>query len=138
MTKSKRKAGEEALELASQFREASKAVGDYLYGNWSGVPAGDRVTLQGLEITLLNLATDLVSQAVASFVAVGEDSIVELVAATKIATDAVSKVNSAKKVIRITTALIGLAASIPTGNWAGIKPAVDLLVGTVSKELSQD
>lgn len=131
MAKSRKQAAEEALELAAQFRNASKAVGDYLYPNWTIISPGDRITLQGLEITLLNLATDLVTQAVGFLVLAGQAAVVDLGAATKTATAAIARINSAKKVIKIATALIGLAASVPTGNWGGIKPAIDLLVATV-------
>lgn len=136
--KKEENAAEDALALATQFRNASKAVGDFLYPNWSSVTPDDRVTLQGLEITLLNLATDLVTQAVDFLIENGASIVVDLGEATRTATDAIANINKAKKVITIATALIGLAASIPTGNLGGIKSAMELLVDTTNEMIKED
>jgi len=113
---------EDALTLARHFREASTALGDYLYApaTWPTLPEKERAALQSLEVTLLNVATDLITQAVGVIIVEAQQSLAELVAATGSATTAIKNIKDVRKVIGITTALIGLAAAIPTGNAGAI------------------
>jgi len=114
---------QDALDLAKAFREAAKGVGDYLYGNWNALSAADRSRLRSMDVTLMNVATDLVTHAVGITIDTGQVSLSDLAGAAKVATDAFQKIADAKKSIVITTALIGLAAAIPTGNIATIVAA---------------
>lgn len=108
--------GADALALARVFREASTALGDYLYANWANILPSDRDKLRSLEVTLLNLATDLVTQAVGIVLDQEQGNLKALSDAANSAKSALEKINSAKNAIKITTALIVLAAAIPTGN----------------------
>lgn len=110
----------DALGLARVFREASTAIGDYLNENWANISPRDRDKLRSLEVTLLNLATDLVTQAVGIVLDQGQGNLKALSDAANSAKSALEKINSAKNAIKITTALIGLAAAIPTGNLNSI------------------
>jgi hypothetical protein len=116
---------DEARQLAAQFREASTLLGDYLYDNWAQIAPPDRDVIRSLEVTLLNLATDLVTQAAGITLDNAQASLKDLEAATQVAKKALKKINQAKKAINVVTALIGLAAAIPTGNIVSIVSAID-------------
>lgn len=111
---------QDALDLARTFRESAKAVGDYLYENWDVLSEASRGRLRSMDVTLMNVATDLVTHAVGVIIDEGQASLTDLSNATKTATDAIKKINDVKKSIVITTALIGLAAAIPTNNLSSI------------------
>ena len=118
---------QDALDLATAFRQAAKAVGDYLYGNWNDLAAADRSRLRSMDVTLMNVATDLVTHAVGIAIDAGQVSLSDLSTAAKVATDTFQSIANAKKAIVIATALIGLAATIPTGNVATIAAALQNL-----------
>lgn len=111
---------QDALKLAKTYREAAKAVGDYLYENWDSISSTDRSRLRSMDVTLMNVATDLVTHAVGIVIDEGQASLSDLSDATKTATNAVNKIADVKKAIVITTALIGLAAAIPTNDMGSI------------------
>ena len=117
-------AAKQALQLARQFRLAAVAVGDRVFSEWDAMAKKDRAQLQSLEITLLNLATDLTTQAVGIALDDGKISLEALDRATESAREALEHIIDAKAMIGITTALIGLAATIPTGNVPGMIAAV--------------
>jgi hypothetical protein len=120
----KKVSANEALELAKGFRDASTKLGDVLYENWASIAPKERDKLRSLEVTLLNLSTDLVTQAVGIVLDDAKAGLKELGAATTTAKKAIAKIENVKKVINVVTALIGLAAAIPTGNIGSIVSAV--------------
>lgn len=131
-TSTKLKAAD-ALALAKAFREASTTLGDYLYEKWAEMSPSDRDKLRSLEVTLLNVATDLVTQAVGIVLDEGQGNLEALTDATSTAKKALANIDSAKKAIKIATALIGLAAAIPTGNLGSIYSAFKSVKDTVTQ-----
>ena len=125
-----------ALELARSFRETSTALGDYLYApaTWSSLPEAERDTLRSLEVTLLNVATDLVTQAVGKVLDDAQQSVDDLLAVTKQAKDAIKRIDDVKAGIAIATALIGLAAAISAGSAGAIFGAFKLVKDTMGAE----
>ncbi|MBP6544485.1 MAG: hypothetical protein KA265_17980 [Piscinibacter sp.] len=123
---------DDALSLARKFREAALAAGNFLYDNWAELDPRDRDTLRSLDITLQNVATDLVTQAVGITLDEAQTSIAKLAAATDKAKTALKKINDVKAAIGIVTALIGFAAAIPTGNIASIVSAVNAVKDATS------
>ena len=117
-------AAKQALQLARQFRLAAVAVGDRVLAEWDAIPKKDRAQLQSLEVTLFNLATDLTTQAVGIALDDGKIALASLDSATESAREALQHIVDAKAMIGIVTALIGLAATIPTGNALGMITAV--------------
>jgi hypothetical protein len=107
---------QDALDVAAIFREAAKAVGDYLYEEWNDLSPADINRLRPMYVTLMNVATDLATHAVGIVIDEGQVSLAELSGAAKEATDAFQNIADAKKAIVITTALIDLAVAIPTEN----------------------
>lgn len=114
---------QDAQDIATTFREAAKAVGDYLYKEWNELPPADRNGLGQMYVTLKNAAAGLVTHAVGVVVDGSQVSLAELSGAAKKATDAFRNISDAKKAIDITAALIGLAAAIPDGNIESITTA---------------
>lgn len=138
MTKKKITA-DEALELAANFRAASIELGDYVYENWTTLAPKERDQLRSLEVTLLNLSTDLVTQAAGVILDDAQASVAQLGAATQKAKRALAKIQQIKKAINVATALIGLAAAIPTGNITSILSALNgVLDATKSKSDTKD
>jgi len=120
---------DDALKLSAQFRGASTALGDYLYApeNWPKIPEKERATLQSLEVTLLNVASDLVTRAVGVIIREAEESVADLIEATGHARDAIKTIDNVTRTITVVTAMIGLAAVIPTGNAGAIFGALNNL-----------
>lgn len=127
---------DDALKLSAQFRNASIALGDYLYApeNWPKIPEKERATLQSLEVTLLNVASDLVTRAVGVIIQDAEQSVDDLVDATGHARDVIKKIDDVTRTITVVTAMIGLAGVIPTGNAGAIFGALKNLQSAVKGE----
>jgi hypothetical protein len=104
------------LALARTFRVSATNVGDYCYRNWATINVAERDQLRSLEVTLLNLATDLITQAVDVILDEAQTGVKALADVTAIAQKASENIEGAKRAITILTALISLAATIPTGN----------------------
>lgn len=119
---------QDALALAQSFREAAKALGDYLYDNWNHIPPAARDRLRSMDVTLMNVATDLVTHAVGVVLDEGQTSLDQLTAASEQATQALQHIEDAKKAVSIATALIGLAAAIPAGDLGAIASSYKALV----------
>lgn len=115
----------DALELAARFRKASIAVGNYLYdpANWPRLPLQQRATLQSLELTLLTVSSDLVTRAVDVIIEDARQSVEDLMQATERAAEVLDNITDIKHAISLVTALIGLAAAIPTGSAGTIYAA---------------
>lgn len=115
----------DALDLAGRFRQASIAVGNYLYDptTWPKLPLQQRATLQSLELTLLTVSSDLVTRAVDVIIEDAKQSVDDLMKATARATEVLDNITDIKHAISVVTALIGLAAAIPTGSAGTIHAA---------------
>ena len=105
------------LNLAASTREAANTLADYLYGNWNDptvVP--EQARLQSLHQTLITASGDLITHAVDVTLDDGDGALNQIQASIADAQQALNKINDVKKAIGIATALISLAAAIPTGN----------------------
>ncbi len=119
---------QDALALAQSFREAAKALGDYLYDNWNHIPPAARDRLRSMDVTLMNVATDLVTHAVGVVLDEGQTRLDQLTTASDQATQALQHIEDAKKAVGIATALIGLAAAIPAADLGAISSSYKALV----------
>lgn len=124
---------EEALALSRQFSDAAMAIGTYLYDDevWPNLPEVERSRLRSLQVTLFNLATDMVTEAGGVVLRNASGSLQRLSAATREATGAIRTIRQVGHAIGIAGALIGLAAAIPTGSMAAILGAADGVHGAV-------
>ena len=114
---------DQAITLSRNLREAARLVANYLYGdNWKTLNSQSRETLRSIEVTLQNVAADIVTRGVGINLknSSSSSSIADLSKATNNAKKALKKINSVKQAISIVTSLIGLGAAIPTGNIEAI------------------
>jgi hypothetical protein len=123
---------QQALDLAIAFREAAKSVGDYLYDQWNDLPKADRERLRSMDVTLMNVSTDLVIHAVGISLDEGQVSIDALTETTAEANGAIQKIDEVKKMIGVAAALIGLAAALPAGSMQSIASAFQTLQKAVA------
>ena len=107
---------QQALALAKGFRAASGAVGDALYQHWDALPAQERASLQTLEIALLNIASDLSTQAVGLILDDSRASLVALNAVTADARAVLARLDDVAQLFTIATGLVALASAIPAGH----------------------
>ncbi len=106
----------QALALAKQYREASSALRKYRIANDEKLsqPMKDRLKL--VEASLRDAATDMTTAAVDIIIDDSKTSLVDLGAVTADATAVLENIKGIKRVLSVATALLGLAAAIPTGN----------------------
>lgn len=124
---------DEALDLASRYRDAAAGMSDYLNDNWATIASKDRDELSRLKDELLNFSRDLVTTAAGVILDDAKASVAQLGAATQKANDALAEINEVKNAIAIATSLIGLAAAITTGNPASIFSAMKGALAAVKK-----
>lgn len=118
---------EEARQLAANFRDAAIAAGDNLQENWSRYTPKERSELQALEVTLMNHAADMTTQAIGLMLDEAEQDLTSLMRITARGKRALKSVAKAKAVITVLSAVIGLAAAIQTKKLPVIKAAADAL-----------
>lgn len=103
---------DDALELASCFREVAIQLGNYLEENWSNLDPSERQELQNEEFTLLNAASQMRTKAVGVLLAEEELSFAKLQGAAKKAKTAIKKIKKVRQVIELAAGTVGLAAAI--------------------------
>lgn len=113
---------DDLLFLAGEFRRAASAVGDYLYDkeNHTGIDTSERIRLQALERTLVNISADLNTESMARLIENSEQTVVDLKAVTAQARTALSKIDNAKAAIGVVAALIGFGAALASGSGTTI------------------
>ncbi len=106
----------QALALAKQYREASSALRKYRIANDEKLsqPMKDRLKL--VEASLRDAATDMTTAAVDIIIDDSKTSLTDVGAVTADATAVLENIKGIKRVLSVATALLGLAAAIPTGN----------------------
>lgn len=106
---------QDAMDLDTAFRDAAKAIGDYLYKEWHDLAPADSGKLGQMFVTLKNTAAHLSPHAAGIDLDESQVSLAGLSGAVKEATGVFKSIADVKKAIAITTALIDLAAAIPDG-----------------------
>ena len=118
---------EDALELSKKFRELSIALGNHRFENWGDLTAGQRQQLEDQEWTLLNHASDLTTLAVGIALDETQTSVAKINASITKAKNAVKKLDTIRKIIKVAESGIRLAAAIITKDPVAItKASVDL------------
>lgn len=122
---------QEAVDIAHTFLTASNKLGEYRFANWQTLSATERQEMENAEWTLMNYSSDLVTKAVGIALDEAESSLEALLKLTTKAGKAIKNIAEAKKIIGITTALIGLGAALATQNPGAIASALGALVTAV-------
>lgn len=117
----------QALALAKQYRDASSALRKYRIANDEKLsqPMKDRLKL--IEAALRDAATDMTTAAVDIIIDESKTSLAALGAVTEDATAVLETIKGIKRVLSVATALLGLAAAIPTGNPKEVYEAFQVL-----------
>ena len=102
----------EAFELSRLFRELSVVLGNYRYEHWSKLKKREREAIESAEWSLLNSASDMTTMAVGLVLDESEASFDKLKAATGKARGAIRTLKTARKVVDVATAAVGLAAAV--------------------------
>lgn len=118
---------QDAQVLATTFRDAGKSVGDFLYAGWNDLLPADRNNLGQMFVTLKNSASYLTTRAIGIDIDEHQASLADLSGAVREAEGAFQDIADANKAIVVTTALIALAAAIPTGKNETIATALQNL-----------
>ena len=127
----------QALALAKQYREASSALRKYRIANDDKLtqPMKDRLKL--VEASLRDAATDMTTAAVDIIIDDSKTSLADLGAVTADATAVLENIKGIKRVLSVATALLGLAAAIPTGNPKEVYDAFQALRALLPVKLAQ-
>jgi len=103
---------DDALELASCFREVAIQLGNYLEDNWSNLGPSQRQELQNEEFTLLNASSQMRTKAVGILLDEEEVSFAKLQGAARKAKTAMKKIKKVAQVLELAGGVVGLAAAI--------------------------
>jgi hypothetical protein len=115
---------DEAFRLADQFRNLSKAVGDYRIRSWDGLSTEQRRTLEDAEWSLLNASSDMNTFAIGLVLEESQCSFDQLTQITAKGKETLETLADIRKAINIATAAVGLAAAIISASTIGDVGAV--------------
>ena len=117
----------DALALSRQFRVAAVAIGDHLYDEkiWPALSETERARLGSLVLTLFSVAADMNTEAVGVVIRNASAKMDELNQVTGSALGVIAEIEQIGDLIALASALISLAAAIPTGSAGAILGAMD-------------
>lgn len=128
---------DDAKNLAISFRDVSVSLGKYRFDNWSILSEKQRTSIENMEWTLLNYSSDFITQAVGLILDDATASLKKIQQATAKAKQVIAKIKTIKKVIDVSTSVIGLAAAIVTKNPVAIASALANVVSTAEEDGQQ-
>jgi hypothetical protein len=112
----------QALALGKQYRQASAALRKYRLAK-DALSDTSVKQLKLIETSLRDAARDMTTLAVAIVIDEGQADLAALGAVTDDALTQLDTINGIKRVLSVATALLGLAAAIPTGKPAEVADA---------------
>jgi len=124
---------DDAFDLASRFHDAAVSLGTYLYSDQGRkLSSGDWRKLEDAQWSLLNASSDIRTSAVGLVLDETQASLAKLQSCTDAAKLAIKKIETAKKAIRITTALVVLGAAVMSKDPGAIASAAKGVLDAVS------
>lgn len=115
---------DDAFELGNLFRDAAIALGDWRIKNRASLSQSQWTELDDREITLLNAASGIYTNAIGLVLTESQTSLARLQSSVKNAKSAVRRIAIFKQVLDLASALILFAGAVTSGNVAGIPAAV--------------
>lgn len=115
---------DDAFELGNLFRDAAIALGDWRIKNRASLSQSQWAELDDREITLLNAASGIYTNAIGLVLTESQTSLARLQSSVKNAKSAVRRIAIFKQVLDLASALILFAGAVTSGNVAGIPAAV--------------
>lgn len=125
---------EEAFDLSRRFRELSVELGNFRFSNWKELSATQRANIEFWEWSLLNYSSDMITQAVGIVLDETEISLQALQESTNKARRAIRTLKTVRKVIKVSTAAVGLGAAIVSKDPGAIAKNAKALVDVVTEE----
>lgn len=111
---------DQAFELARRFRSAAVDIGDYRFKHWNELGDARREKLEALEWDLGVAAMQVTTAGVGLALEEVETSLTALRDATGKARRAIKTIGDVRKVIKVATALVGLAAAVASKDPAAV------------------
>lgn len=115
---------DDAFELGNQFRDAAMALGNWRIKNRASLSQSQWAELDEREITLLNAASGIYTNAIGLVLAESQTSLTRLQSSVKNAKSAMRRIAIFKQALDLASALILFAGAVTSGNVAGIPAAV--------------
>ena len=116
---------QQARDLAEEFFELSKAVGDFRFDHFDTLTPEERAALQSLQQQLSNQSNHFTAIAIQVTLDDLQGSLARIGQITGQVKHAVTTLNDVRRVIGIATSVVGLGAAIATGNPGTIIAAIE-------------
>lgn len=115
---------DDAFELGNLFRDAAIALGNWRIENRASLTSSQWTELDDHEITLLNAASSIYTNAIGLALAESLTPLARLQSSVKKAKSAMRRIAIFKQALDLASALILFAGAVTSGNVAGIPAAV--------------
>jgi hypothetical protein len=125
----------DAFELARNFREVAKQVGDTRTGKWDTLTPDQRQTLENEEWDLLSSSMSMRTKAVGIVLEEAKTSLAKIVRVTDHARKAIKTLENVRAAIGIASAVVTLAAAILSKDPQAIAKASQTLLGQVKEAI---
>ena len=125
----------DAFELARNFREVAKQVGDTRTGKWDTLTPDQRQTLEDEEWDLLAASMSMRTKAVGIVLEEAKTSLAKIVRVTDHARKAIKTLENVRAAIGIASAVVTLAAAILSKDPQAIAKASQTLIGQVKEAI---
>jgi hypothetical protein len=126
---------DDAFQLARNFREVAKQVGDTRTGKWDTLTPDQRQTLENDEWDLLASSMSMRTKAVGIVLEEAKTSLAKIVRVTDHARKAIKTLENVREAIGIASAVVTLAAAILSKDPQAIAKASQTLLGQVKEAI---
>ena len=126
---------DDAFQLARNFREVAKQVGDTRTGKWDTLTPDQRQTLENEEWDLLSSSMSMRTKAVGIVLEEAKTSLAKIVRVTDHARKAIKTLENVRAAIGIASAVVTLAAAILSKDPQAIAKASQTLIGQVKEAI---
>jgi hypothetical protein len=126
---------DDAFQLARNFREVAKQIGDTRTGKWDTLTPDQRQTLENEEWDLLSSSMSMRTKAVGIVLEEAKTSLAKIVRVTDHARKAIKTLENVRAAIGIASAVVTLAAAILSKDPQAIAKASQTLLGQVKEAI---
>jgi ABC-type dipeptide/oligopeptide/nickel transport system ATPase component len=126
---------DDAFQLARNFREVAKQIGDTRTGKWDTLTPDQRQTLENEEWDLLSSSMSMRTKAVGIVLEEAKTSLAKIVRVTDQARKAIKTLENVRAAIGIASAVVTLAAAILSKDPQAIAKASQTLLGQVKEAI---
>ena len=127
-------AADEARKLADFFAESSKALDDYRIRHLNELTGEQRTRLEQVIQKLDDAHDECTADAIEDTLKKMQSDLEQIARVTGQAQQALKHLNTVQEVVKVASAISGLAQAILTGDYAGIPSALVEIGQTISKK----